>query len=649
MGHKILADHLLEINQVTVGETKKQRSNLTLTLSLVLFLCLGTSGFYCFSDDITFWLSKPSTNGYSLSHETLGDAIESENGVVAADDGRCSEIGASFLRKGGHAVDAAVATTLCVGVVNPMASGIGGGSFLIVSSTQDSKAEAFDMRETAPLAASKDMYKNDANAKSIGALSMGVPGELAGLHEAWKRYGRLPWKPLFKPAITLARDGFITTDSIPNDFIAPYLGRAISTHSSKILKDKGLRNIFSRNGQVLKPGDTCYNRELARSLETISELGPEAFYNGTVGEKLVNDVKMMGGIMTMDDLRSYKVRVTDAMAVDVMGYTLHGMPPPSSGTVGFGMIINILNSYSELYTGSGSDLGLHRLIEAMKHMLAARMDLGDPEFVNVTNAMNQMLSKPNAEEIRKRILDNTTFPPEYYLSRWSQLRDQGTSHFCIVDGDRNTVSMTTTVNYPFGGGVLSPSTGILLNNEMDDFSVPEMITPDHLPPAPSNFIEPNKRPLSSMTPLVITKEGELVAVVGGSGGTNIIAAVIQVFLNCFVLKMKPLEAVQSARVYHKLIPNVVRYENFTAINGDHIGVTKDRKMFLEEKGHELEEMSGGGAIVQLIVQSFKEEEEEMVTDFGRKLGKDSIKRSKPFKGLLTAVSDPRKDGKPAAV
>ncbi|CAN6912488.1 hypothetical protein Bca4012_087112 [Brassica carinata] len=641
MGHKILADPLLETIQVTVGETKKQRSNLTVTLSLVLFLCLGTSGFYCFTDSITVWLSSHATNDHSLSHRTLGDAIESEKGVVAADDGRCSEIGASFLRKGGHAVDAAVATTLCVGVVNPMASGIGGGSFLIVSSSEDSKAEAFDMRETAPLAAFKDMYKNDANAKSTGALSMGVPGELAGLHEAWKRYGRLPWKPLFKPAIKLAREGFI---------VAPYLGRAVSTHSSKILKDKGLRNIFSRNGQVLKPGDTCYNRELAWSLETISELGPEAFYNGTVGEKLVNDVKMAGGIVTMDDLRSYKVRVTDAMAVDVMGYTIHGMPPPSSGTVGFPMVINILDSYSELYTDSGSDLGLHRLIEAMKHMLAARMDLGDPEFVNVTEAMNQMLSKPRAEEIRKRILDNTTFPPEYYLSRWSQLRDQGTSHFCIVDGDRNSVSLTSTVNYPFGGGVLSPSTGILLNNEMDDFSVPE-ITPDHLPPAPTNFIEPNKRPLSSMTPLVITKEGELVAVVGGSGGTNIIAAVIQVFLNCFVLKMKPLEAVASARVYHKLIPNVVRYENFTAINGDHIGVSKDSKMFLEEKGHELEEMSSGGAIVQLIVQSFKEEEEdkEMVTDFGRKLGKDFIKKPKPFKGLLTAVSDPRKDGKPAAV
>ncbi|ESQ54316.1 hypothetical protein EUTSA_v10024658mg [Eutrema salsugineum] len=544
MGHKILIDPLLGIDQDTVRvnkEKKKQRTILKISLCLVLIL-VAISG-YCFSDNITIWLWREAIN-HNLSHATVGESIESENGVVAADDGRCSEIGASILRRGGHAVDAAVATTLCVGVVNPMSSGIGGGSFLIVSSTKDSKAEAFDMRETAPLASSKDMYKNNANAKSIGALSMGVPGEIAGLYEAWKRYGRLPWKPLFKPAIELARGGFV---------VAPYLGRAISSHSSMILKDPGLRNVFSRNGQVLKPGETCYNPELALSLETISEQGPGAFYNGTVGEKLVNDVKTAGGIITMDDLRSYKVRVTDAMSVDVMGYTIHGMPPPSGGTVGFPMVMNILDSYSELYTGSGRDLGLHRLIEAMKHMFAARMDLGDPEFVNITNAMNQMLSKSHAGEIQKRILDNTTFPPEYYLNRWSQLRDQGTSHFCIVDADRNTVSMTTTVNYVFGAGVLSPSTGIVLNNEMDDFSVPAEITPDKLPPAPTNFIEPKKRPLSSMTPLVITKDGEFVAALGGSGGMNIIPAVIQVFLNCFVLKMKPLEAVESARVYHKVI------------------------------------------------------------------------------------------------
>ncbi|WZY85933.1 glutathione hydrolase 3-like [Brassica napus] len=637
MVHTILADPLLGINQETVAESKKHRNNLRLALPLLLLTLVSISG-YCFSENITVWLAREATNRHS--HATRSDAVESENGVVAADDGRCSDIGVSVLRRGGHAVDAAVATSLCVGVVNPMSSGIGGGAFLIVSSMEDSKAEAFDMRETAPLAASKDMYKSDEDAKFIGALSMGVPGEIAGLYEAWKRYGRLPWKPLFEPAIELARGGFV---------VAPYLGRAISKHSSMILKDPGLRNVFSRNGQVLNPGETCYNPELARSLEMISELGPVAFYNGTVGEKLVNDVKKAGGIITMDDLRSYKVRVTNAMASDVMGYKIYGMPPPSSGTVGFSMVMNILDSFSELYTGSGTDLGLHRLIEAMKHMFAARMDLGDPEFVNITNAMKQMLSKPRAESIRERILDNTTFPPEYYLNRWSQLRDQGTSHFSIVDSDRNAVSMTTTVNFVFGAGVLSPSTGIVLNNEMGDFSVPTENTPDDLPPAPTNFIEPNKRPLSSMTPLVITKDGELVATLGGSGGMKIIPAVIQVFLNCFVLKMKPLEAVESARVYHKLIPNVVQYENFTAINGDHIGVTKNSKMFLAERGHELEEVSGG-AIVQLIVQSFEEEEDkENIIELGRKLGKDSTRRLKQFKGLLTAVSDPRKDGKPAAV
>ncbi|EOA16225.1 hypothetical protein CARUB_v10004367mg [Capsella rubella] len=618
------------------GEKQKKRQSRLLKVALLLVLVLvGISGFSFSDNNIRILLSRQAIDDHRLSHETVSDVVESENGIVAADDGRCSEIGASVLRRGGHAVDAAVATSLCVGVVNPMSSGIGGGAFLIVSSQIDSKAEAFDMRETAPLAASKDMYKNDLSAKSVGALSMGVPGEIAGLYEAWKRYGRLPWKPLFEPAIELARGGFV---------VRPYLGRAIASQASNILKDPGLRSVYSRNGQVLKPGDTCYNPELAWSLETISEQGPGAFYNGIVGEKLVNDVQKAGGIITMDDLRSYKVRVTDAMSVDVIGYTVHGMPPPSGGTVGFSMVMNILDSYSSLYTASGRDLGLHRLIEATKHMFAARMDLGDPDFVNITNAMNQMLSKTHAEEIRKRIFDNTTFPPEYYLNRWSQLRDQGTSHFSIVDADRNTVSMTTTVNYSFGAKVLSPATGIVLNNEMDDFSVPSEITSDMLPPAPTNFIEPNKRPLSSMTPLVVTKDGELVAALGGAGGMNIIPAVLQVFLNCFVLNMKPLEAVETARVYHRLIPNVVQFENFTAINGDYIGLTEDTKMFLAERGHEVNAVSGK-AIVQLIVQSFKEDEEEMFIEIGRKIGK----KSKQVKGLLTAVSDPRKDGKPAAV
>ncbi|KAK9101170.1 hypothetical protein Scep_024600 [Stephania cephalantha] len=553
------------------------------------------------------------------------DVVESEHGVVAADDGRCSEIGVSILRDGGHAIDATVATALCLGVVNPMSSGIGGGGFMVFRSSATSKAEAYDMRETAPSAASKDMYANDINSKYHGALSLGVPGEIAGLYEAWLRHGRLSWKALFAPAIRLARDGFI---------VAPYLSSTINSSATMILDDPGLRQVFAPNGKFLKLGDTCYNIELARTLEAIAEQGPGAFYNGSVGESFVKDVRKAGGILTVEDLKNYKVNVIDAMATDFMGYKILGMPPPSSGTLGMSLVLHILNSYGTSEEDTGS-LGLHRLIEATKHMFAIRMNLGDPNFVNITAYVTDMLSPTFAKELQKKIFDNTTFPPDYYMSRWSQLRDHGTSHFCIVDSDRNAVSMTTTVNYHFGGGVLSPSTGIVLNNEMGDFSIPTEISSDDLPPAPANFIEPNKRPLSSMTPVIILKDNQLAGVIGGSGGMLIIPAVIQIFLNHFILGMKPLAAVQHPRVYHKLIPNVVLYENWTIMDGNHIELSEDNKLFLLERGHELKGRPGG-AICQLIVQN--------LTNSSSMEGENQV-----FHGTLIAVSDPRKDGRPAAL
>ncbi|KAI5320301.1 hypothetical protein L3X38_040009 [Prunus dulcis] len=572
-------------------------------------------------------------NNYNEGNFKINDSdiVESEKGVVAADDARCSEVGASILRQGGHAVDAAVGTALCLGVVNSMASGIGGGGFMLVRSSATSQTQAFDLRETAPIAASQNMYETNPKAKLLGALSMGVPGEIAGLHEAWLQHGRMAWKTLFQPAIKLAKDGYV---------IAPYLGGYISRFGDKILSDPGLRQVFAPNGKLLQTGDTCYNVELGHSLEAVAELGPQTFYNGSVGEKLVKDVREAGGILTMEDLRNYKVSVVEPVAANVMGYNVFGMPPPSSGTLGLSLVLNIFDSYGTSDAAKG-DLGLHRLIEALKHMFAVRMNLGDPAFVDTSKYASDMLSSSFAKKIQQKIFDNTTFPPEYYLQRWSQLRDHGTSHFCIVDADRNAVSMTSTVNYPFGGGVLSPSTGILLNNEMDDFSTPTEISPDRLPPAPANFIEPNKRPLSSMTPLIIMKDNELAGVIGGSGGMNIIPAVTQVFLNYFVLGMEPLAAVQSPRIYHKLIPNVVSYENLTLIDGDHIELSDEKKLFLQERGHQLE-AKAGGAITQLIVQTLRKP-----INMGRKSGQNSNEQT--FHGTLTAVSDPRKDGKPAAV
>ncbi|MBA0838891.1 hypothetical protein Goarm_004675 [Gossypium armourianum] len=617
-----------------------------------------------FRDDFSYLLVKGG-NKYNGRVEVGGpDSVESDQGVVAADDARCSKIGVLMLKKGGHAVDAAVATALCVGLVNPMASGIGGGAFMVVRSSSTSQVQAFDARETAPLAASQvpnslfqfilflrqvyrsqvqflsclcllvivnaqNMYENDMRTKYHGPLSMGVPGEIAGLHEAWLRYGRLDWKTLFEPAIKLAKEGFM---------IAPYLGLSIAEHELLIMNDPGLKQVFAPEGKLLQAGEKCYNVELAHTLEEVAEQGPGVLYNGTIGEKLVKDVRQVGGILTMEDLRNYKVEVTDAMAANVMNYTIYGMPPPSSGTLGLSLVLNIFDSYGSADAAKG-DLGVHRLIEALKHMFAERMNLGDPDFVDITKYVSEMLSVTFAKQIQEKIIDNATFPANYYMYRWSQLRDHGTSHFCVVDAERNAISMTTTVNYPFGAGVLSPSTGIIVNNEMGDFSAPTEISPDMLPPAPANFIRPNKRPLSSMTPLIITKDNQLAGVIGGSGGMNIIPAVTQVFLNHFVLGMEPLAAVQHPRIYHELIPNLVYYENWTVIDGDHIELADETKIFLREKGHELRAKSGG-AIVQFVVQALQKDIER-----GRKFGKDLY----IFHGTLTAVSDPRKDGKPAAV
>ncbi|XP_023898527.1 glutathione hydrolase 3 [Quercus suber] len=618
-------------NDVLAKDNKKNKIWRRSLWFLVAFIAITIVGLIVSGSDLSSWVLRGGSKHDTKIGADNTDIVESEHGVVAADDGRCSEIGASMLRQGGHAVDAAVATALCVGVVNPMASGIGGGAFMMVRSSSTSQTQAFDMRETAPLEASENMYENNPMSKAVGALAMGVPGEIAGLHEAWLKYGRLAWRTLFQPAIKLAKDGFE---------IKPYLGNYITRFAKIIMNDPGLSQVFAPNGKVLEAGDTCYNVELSRSLEAVAEEGPQALYNGTVGEKLVKDVREAGGILTMEDLRNYTVEVTDAMAVNVMGYTILGMPPPSSGTLGLSLVLNIFESYGNSNAAKG-DLGLHRLVEALKHMFAVRMNLGDPNFVDISNYTSDMLSPSFAKQIQQKILDNTTFPPEYYMSRWSQLRDHGTSHFCIVDADRNAVSMTTTVNYPFGALVLSPSTGILLNNEMNDFSTPTEISPDKLPPAPSNFIKPNKRPLSSMTPIIVTKDDELAGVVGGSGGMNIIPAVLQVFLNHFILGMEPLAAVQNPRVYHKLIPNVVCYENWTVIDGYHIELSDERKIFLKERGHQLKALSGG-AIVQLVVQTLQNH-----VYMGRKIGKYS--NANLFHGTLTAVSDPRKDGRPAAV
>ncbi|KAL8471998.1 hypothetical protein ACS0TY_029293 [Phlomoides rotata] len=543
------------------------------------------------------------------------ERITAQHGVVATDHGECSTIGRDILQQGGHAVDAAVAAALCLGVVSPASSGIGGGAFMLVRSA-DGKTDAYDMRETAPKLASQNMYAGNAALKASGILSIAVPGELAGLENAWRKYGRIPWKRLVVPAARIAKKGFK---------ISPYLRMQMVSSEALIMRDEGLRGIFTLNGSLLHSGDICYSKKLGKTLATISRLGTRAFYNGSIGLSLVKDVKKAGGILTMEDLQHYEVKLRKPVSVNAMGVEILSMPPPSSGGASMSLMLNILSQYRDLSNISDS-LMIHRQIEALKNAFAVRMNLGDPDFVNVKSVVNDMLSKKFAAQLRKTILDNTTFNSTHYGGRWNQIHDHGTSHISIVDSQHNAVSMTTTINAYFGSKFVSRSTGIILNNEMDDFSMPADTSANVPPPAPPNFIYPGKRPLSSMTPTIVLKDGKLKGVIGASGGSLIIAGTTEVLVNHLARGMDPYSAVITPRSYHQLVPNLLQYENWTVPTGDHFEVAAETRSELQKKGHVLRSIAGGTICQFILVQELS---------------------SSSSAGQLIGVSDPRKGGFPA--
>ncbi|CAN8328677.1 unnamed protein product [Cochlearia groenlandica] len=551
-------------------------------------------------------------------------SIVANHCAVATDDGRCSDIGKNILRQGGNAIDASVASALCLGVVNSGSSGLGGGAFIVVK-LANGKEIAFNSRETAPLRATQDMYGGNLDLKKKGILSVAVPGEVLGLFTVWKRYGKLPWKRLVSPAEKLASQGFV---------ISKYLHMQMNAAKDDFLADKGLSELFVSNGELKKPGSIVRNPKLALTLKQIADNGPKAFYNGTVGINLVNDIQKLGGIITLKDLQSYRVRVTKPLSSDILGYRLLGMPPPSSGGPAMMLILNILSQYG-VPSGVSGPLGVHRYVEALKHAFAIRMNLGDPKFVNVTGVVSDMLSPKFAQTIKNKINDDKTFDPKYYGGIWDEVRDHGTSHLSVIDGEKNAVSMTSTINGYFGAIMLSQSTGIVMNNQMDDFSIPMKSKgtnedlPSTLPSAPANYILPKKRPLSSMSPTIVLKDGKVKAVLGASGGMYIISGATRVFLNHFVLNMDPLSAIKAPRIYHQLIPNQISYENWTTVYGDHYELPKETRDVLEKKGHVLTPLSAGTVTQFIVVES------------------SAATTSNGIMNKLVAVSDPRKGGFPS--
>lgn len=483
------------------------------------------------------------------SHDRLG-AVASENRV-------CSQIGIDLLKAGGNAADALIGTTFCIGVLDCHHSGIGGGGFALVRSPTGSY-ESIDFRETAPAAAFRDMFKNNFLGSIFGGLASGIPGEIKGLHYIHKRYGSLPWSTLLQPAIILARDGFV----VGSDFAKAIASTTVVFGRDIFSEDPIWAEDFAPNGTRVGKGDVMTRKRYARTLEAVAVEGPKAFYEGQLAKATIRALRKTNGSMTMEDLAKYDIFSKMPITIDYKGFRLHGCGAPASGAVALG-VLKVLEGYEAFVQGHTMNLSTHRLDEALRFGYGKRASLGDPDFVDgITAYEAEMLSQTFAEETRGRISDKHTlnisdYDPEGFESR----DDHGTSHIVTADASGMSLSMTTTVNLFFGSGVMVPETGVIMNNEMADFSVPNISNVFGYYPSPANYIRPNKRPMSSITPIMAEfANGTLFAILGASGGSRIITTVVQTALNVLDRGMTVHEAVREPRLHDQLLPNRVSFE-----------------------------------------------------------------------------------------
>ncbi|TBU55830.1 gamma-glutamyltranspeptidase [Dichomitus squalens] len=477
--------------------------------------------------------------------------IRATHGAVASENEICSKIGVNVLKEGGNAVDAMVSTTLCIGVANMFSSGIGGGGFMTVRippATPNASSEVFsiDFRETAPALSNKTMYVDNPLASRWGGLAIGVPGELRGLEEAHRRWGSLPWKTLVKPAADLA-EGW----AVPKE-----LGRRLQWFSDLMLNEPDWRAIFAPEGRLLREGDIIRRTNLSRTLRTIADEGADAFYKGHIADAIVNKVRATGGILAREDLEGYKVRVSRALQGTYRGRRIYTPHAPTSGPV-LQHMLNLMEHYDELVEDGRTTLNVHRLVEAMKFGFAARTWIGDPTFHDNVTRIYEIPTKEFSDQVFPNITDDTTHTPEYYHPVYDVVVDHGTSHSSIVDKNGMAVALTTTVNLIFGSAVMDPVTGVILNDEMDDFSTPGRPNAFGLHPSPYNYPEPGKRPLSSTVPTIMEyDDGSFYLAIGGSGGSRIFPAVFQVLLN-LDWGMDVSAAIEYGRLQDQLFPTEV--------------------------------------------------------------------------------------------
>ncbi len=498
-------------------------------------------------------------------------------GMVATQEATATQVGVSFLAAGGNAVDAAVAVAFALAVTLPQAGNLGGGGFMLVHHAASGETHAVDYRETAPAAAHRDMFLDAAgNVDEVRSryshASAGVPGTVAGLVLALERFGTMPLAQVMAPAIGLARDGFIVTRE---------LARSLAERAERLARNPAAARIYLEpDGSAPRPGERLVQRDLAASLARIAEEGPNAFYRGEIARRIAADMRANGGLIQEADLAAYEAKLRAPVTGSYRDHVVASMPPPSSGGVHLIQILNVLEGYPVGFLGHNGADTIHLMAEAMKLAYADRSrHLGDPDHVPVPVA--GLVSKRYAADLRRLISLDAARPSSLIApGRPGAYESPDTTHFSVMDAAGNVVSNTYTINFSYGSGIVAEGTGILLNNEMDDFSAkPGVPNAYGLVGGEANAIAPGKRPLSSMTPTIVFRDGLPLLATGSPGGSRIITTTAQVIMNVVDHGMNVAAAVAAPRVHHQWLPDRLRVEH---------GLSPDTLVLLRARGHEVE-------------------------------------------------------------
>lgn len=505
-----------------------------------------------------------------------------ENAAVVTADRHASEVGRRILEQGGNAVDAAVAVQFALSVTLPRAGNIGGGGFMVIH-LNDGTSTALDFREKAPGRASREMYVRNGeyipDLSREGALASGVPGVVDGMVSAIERYGRLPLEMVVAPAIDLARNGYRLSWSQADD---------MNAHAENLRKFDSSKRYFTKaNGEPFREGDLFVQEDLANTLERIARMGREGFYSGRTAELIVGEMNRQGGLITHRDLKGYRSVWRKPVQAEFNGYSLHIMPPPSSGSIAIAQILDMLRPHDLEEMGLNSARYIHLLSETMRRAFADRSYyMGDPDYVSVPQS--RLLDPAyNRERMDSFDWNSATSSEEINHGEFSGVLESAeTTHFSIIDRDGNAVAVTTTLNGSFGSKLAVGGAGFLLNNEMDDFTAkpgePNMFG---LIQGEANAVEPGKRMLSSMSPAIVSRQGKVRMILGAAGGPRIITATLQNFLNLAVFGLNAEEALSAPRVHHQWMPDQLYVEK---------GISPDTRTLLMERGHDLLDYSSIG-------------------------------------------------------